>query len=201
MQALINRASPSHTHAPAHEPAVSRATSESAEVCCGQRRVRRTRDAGGSQTNKSRSRPLSLTSEPHEARTDGFHQRRAAVAEECLAVCACVHAPVCLCTCAGVFVCMSVCIRAACVCVSARFCVDAPVCARARVCACRRVPVRACVPPDASRARQPACAAHDRRCAASMAVGSNGRISARDMPRRALVDGPSDAPVHASRRA
>jgi hypothetical protein len=186
-------------------PAVSRATSESAEVCCGQRRVRRTRDAGATQTNKSRSRPLSLASEWHE---DGVRFppamrccRRAVPRSRRMRACAGVL--VCVRLCVGVHARLHSCCVGACVCEVLRGC--SCVCAHARVSVpagvCLCVHGTACVPPDASRARQPACEAHDRRCAASMAVGSNGRISARDMPRRAPVDGPSDAPVHASRRA
>ena len=107
---------------------------------CGQRRVRHTRNAGGTQTNKRRNRPRSLASKWHE---DGacFRQPRADAAEECLAVYTCVHALVCLCACTCAFV------LPACVSVSACFCVDAPACVCARVRACRHVPVRACLPP------------------------------------------------------
>jgi hypothetical protein len=111
---------------------------------CGQRRVRHTRDAGGTQTNKSRNRPRSLASKWHE---DGacFRQPRADAAEERLAVYTRVHALVCLCARACVFVCMHLCVRAACVreCV----CVFLCGCAGVRVCACPCLPpcARACM--------------------------------------------------------
>jgi hypothetical protein len=178
-----------HMSRPSHAPHPSPQRSVAGNVECVAHEMQAARKPTRAGVGRSPSRPKGTRT------ASGFRQRRAAVAEQCLAVDACVHALVCLCACAFAFVLRArMCLRGS---VWMRLCARA----RARVCACRRVPVRACVPPDASRARQPACAAHDRRCAASMAVGSNGRISARDMPRRAPVDGPSDAPVHASRRA
>jgi hypothetical protein len=177
-------------------PAVSRATSEPAEVCCGQRRVRRTRDAGGSQTNKSRSRPLSLASEPHE---DGVRFppatrccRRGVPRSRRLCARACVSE------------CMSVCIRAACAHVSARFCVDAPVCAcvsvsvSSGVCEC----VHACHPmphePANPHAKRTTAAALLRWPSAPTAASPHGicRGAHRSMGHRMLPCTPAVAPSH-----
>jgi hypothetical protein len=147
---------------------------------------------------RSPSRPKGTTT------ASGFRQRRAAVAEQCLAVDACVHALVCWCASACVFVCMRVCVRAACARVSARFCVDAPVCARARVsvpagvCLC----VHACHPmphePANPHAKRTTAAALLRWPSAPTAASPHGicRGEHRSMGHQTLPCTPAVAPSH-----
>jgi hypothetical protein len=179
-----------HMSRPSHAPHPSPQRSVAGNVECVAHEMQAPRKPTRAGVGRSPSRPNRTTT------ASGFRQRRAAVAEQCLAVDACVHALVCLCACAFAFVLRArMCLRGS---VWMRLCARARVSVSSGVCEC----VHACHPmphePANPHAKRTTAAALLRWPSAPTAASPHGicRGAHRSMGHRTLPCTPAAAPSH-----